>query len=787
MFCAHGRDFLTEEHMAKRKLTSFVIIIAALALLVFSPVGALAAFDGDDVTPTEAVYYGRGALASMENGEAYLYAYDNIVKCVENTEQSASVYNGEYRLTTEELIMVYDAYRRDHTEHFWLGNEYSYNTEKIFPSYIMTGDKLSAARAEFDARVAEIISGISIGTSEFDIELYLHDLLAGMTEYVRGANAHNAYGAIVEGKAVCEGYAEALGYLLQRMGICAFMITGESVNASTGLPEGHEWCAVKIDGSFYHVDPTWNDQGETIYYAYFNLSDEQIKEDHTIDETQYPLPVCNSMAKNYFNVKGGAFSDGEYTVDNIAALLKSGSLTARVYIDGSAEAFRTWYGDNIMEIAKKCDVEGGFRYGTKYLGNECIISIVPEHVHTPTLVAAKDATCTERGNIAHYICSCGKIFDGQDAQNELTEADVFYDAIGHNYKVRTQDDEHLRSKGSCQEKWSYWLSCTRCEKSAKDDSLAQDKYFLIDKYGEHNVSKNLSTENEKHFYPCTVEGCTYREGEESCSGGEASCVSLAKCGKCGKEYGALTEHTFDMTSFAYKGTDGHAHKCTNVYCNVTDTLLPHTPGDEPTESTAQLCLDCGYIIKPAISHTEHTPRDEWEFNDSVHWKSCSGCEDMKFSEGEHRFEGCEEKCKDCDFKRINPHVLGEWQRNDTEHFRTCPCGEVEERGKHIDADDNKACDVCNKILVKSAYADIEYLQGIKNFLEKMGVLKLLNPIKERLDGALLGAGFPPTSAATLSVTIIIACAAVILIILLMIAWFALKIHFKRRRRRKNKD
>jgi len=115
------------------------------------------------------------------------------------------------------------------------------------------------------------------------------------------------------------------------------------------------------------------------------------------------------------------------------------------------------------------------------------------------------------------------------------------------------------------------------------------------------------------------------------------------------------------------------------------------------------------------------------------------------------------------------------------------CGEVEERGKHIDADDNKACDVCNKILVKSAYADIEYLQGIKNFLEKMGVLKLLNPIKERLDGALLGAGFPPTSAATLSVTIIIACAAVILIILLMIAWFALKIHFKRRRRRKNKD
>ena len=168
--------------MAKRKLTSFVIIIAALALLVFSPVGALAAFDGDDVTPTEAVYYGRGALASMENGEAYLYAYDNIVKCVENTEQSASVYNGEYRLTTEELIMVYDAYRRDHTEHFWLGNEYSYNTEKIFPSYIMTGDKLSAARAEFDARVAEIISGIGVGASEFDIELYLHDYIAGMTD-----------------------------------------------------------------------------------------------------------------------------------------------------------------------------------------------------------------------------------------------------------------------------------------------------------------------------------------------------------------------------------------------------------------------------------------------------------------------------------------------------------------------------------------------------------------------------------------------------------------------------
>ena len=165
----------------------------------------------------------------------------------------------------------------------------------------MSGAELETAKLEFENEIDNILAGITPSMSEYEKEKYLHDALALRVTYIDSENAHNAYGALVEGEAVCEGYAEALQCLLHRVGIQSFIAIGSSVNPSTGSSEGHAWNTVKIDGKYYHVDLTWNDQGSKLFRAYFNVSDAIILKDHVIDEASFPLPQCNSLDSFYEN------------------------------------------------------------------------------------------------------------------------------------------------------------------------------------------------------------------------------------------------------------------------------------------------------------------------------------------------------------------------------------------------------------------------------------------------------------------------------------------------------
>ena len=289
------------------------LTLAALCLLSVMP-----AMAGEAVSPTpyalsyaeSAEYYGRSALSNCANPTALLYAYDRLTEGVENSAVNINVYNGTDRFTKTDLKTVFDAYMRDHPEHFWVGNGYQYNyspetgiVSSVMPKYILSGSSLRTAKTAFNAAVLDMLRGITGSMSEYEREKLLHDRLAEKVVYDGSAlYAHSAYGALVQGRAVCEGYAKAFQVLLRKAGICSFIITGSGINPSTGTPEGHAWNAVRIDGKYYHVDVTWDDQGENLFYAYFNKSTSEFQEDHTIDETDYALPVCDSMDADYFTV-----------------------------------------------------------------------------------------------------------------------------------------------------------------------------------------------------------------------------------------------------------------------------------------------------------------------------------------------------------------------------------------------------------------------------------------------------------------------------------------------------
>lgn len=67
--------------------------------------------------------------------------------------------------------------------------------------------------------------------------------------YSKYPNAYNAYGCLVQHKAVCSGYTDAF----------AAIMTELNIKNGYGHSPNHIWNKVKIGKRWYHVDVTWND------------------------------------------------------------------------------------------------------------------------------------------------------------------------------------------------------------------------------------------------------------------------------------------------------------------------------------------------------------------------------------------------------------------------------------------------------------------------------------------------------------------------------------------------
>lgn len=109
-----------------------------------------------------------------------------------------------------------------------------------------------------------------------------------------------------------------------------------------------------------------------------------------------------------------------------------------------------------------------------------------------------------------------------------------------------------------------------------------------------------------------------------------------KCDVCGKMFDKdgkeitapatlpLVAHTWDTTKWL-ANKDGHYREC--KVCGIAGDVTAHTPGAEATETTPQTCTVCGYIIKPATSHKEHT-KGNLMSDATSHWYACTGCSEQ---------------------------------------------------------------------------------------------------------------------------------------------------------------
>ena len=185
-------------------------------------------------------------------------------------------------------------------------------------------------------------------------------------------------------------------------------------------------------------------------------------------------------------------------------------------------------------------------------------------------------------------------------------------------------------------------------------------------------------------------------------------VCERRCLTCGYEQiDRYREHQHYYTDDWSSGSTTHWKEC--YYCKEVnqDTVADHTFDDwtitkEPTTtetgSRERTCSICKYKQEETIPVHEHSYGD-WQKDETQHWKECS-CGD-KTEVGNHTFDdwtitkeptttetGSRERtCSICKYKQeetipVHEHSYGDWQKDETQHWKECSCGDKTEVGNH---------------------------------------------------------------------------------------------------------
>ncbi len=240
---------------------------------------------------------------------------------------------------------------------------------------------------EIQEKVSEVIGEIitddmSEQQKELAINKYLcdtitydEDALANAEEndfmYVDSQfnDSFNAYGALLNGKCVCAGYAAAFKLLATEAGLESIVVTG--------FLDGdlaHAWNKVKIDGEWQIVDVTNNDS-EFIYNALLNLPS-SVGDRILVEDKEYMLDkaiadyVGESDDNEFYHITDSYFPIKEIAANLAKELEKNGTATLRTEYDLNDNDFYD-VADAVYEImGDDIDLYGYYWLGVIYLTTE---------------------------------------------------------------------------------------------------------------------------------------------------------------------------------------------------------------------------------------------------------------------------------------------------------------------------------------------------------------------------------------------------------------------------------
>ncbi len=306
-------------------------------------------------------------------------------------------------------ITVAKAYRalcNDFPQYYWMPVSYyitikdgkvavAFKRNDTEDGYGYTKEEIEDNKEEVEDAIDRIVSKALKAENDFEKEVIIHDMLCKTVTYDSELGSdvgaiYSIYGALINGHAVCEGYARAFKLLCQSAGLECILVTGDSKGV------GHLWNMVKLENEWYHVDVTWDDLKEEPHHTYLNLTTLEIRADHDIDITyndadislisqgnsfNFSIPDAKSTKYNYYIQKGLVINEDPVNpvAEEIVKRFKAGYTHAEFLFANEtvAEDFKTNYETYVVEIQNKC-VEKTLRVKFKlkslsFPSNTCVI------------------------------------------------------------------------------------------------------------------------------------------------------------------------------------------------------------------------------------------------------------------------------------------------------------------------------------------------------------------------------------------------------------------------------
>lgn len=191
------------------------------------------------------------------------------------------------KASTEEVLVE---------EIYWMD---PYDTSMILEAYQTGNENLLTNPMDVEVlhKCIEIISEvITEDMTDYEKELAIHDYIIEHADYDENAliysdwftqYADQPYGTLIDGNAICLGYASSFKLLLNMLGIECLFIKGDVYDTYVY----HAWNLVKLGTNWYAVDVTWDDpvNQHTVSHKYFNVTDTVlINSGHHLTHNGYP-------------------------------------------------------------------------------------------------------------------------------------------------------------------------------------------------------------------------------------------------------------------------------------------------------------------------------------------------------------------------------------------------------------------------------------------------------------------------------------------------------------------
>lgn len=242
-----------------------------------------------------------------------------------------------------------------------------------FTYYDLTEEEIREMKAALAAKIAEITALVPADADIWEKARLVHDELIRRVSYdqsLKLPHCHDAYGALVNGMAVCSGYASAFSTIMAVLGERCPMVVSDT----------HAWNRIGARTFEDFIDVTWDDldlkdgQGhDYIHYSFFGLTREEVEavDAHVIEggANAYTNYLSDPITFNYCGHEGYRFAsyDESKIINALAAQLEAGKNILMLRFDNPADFARAaawWNGDSeeLSRILSAAGLQGQYLY-----------------------------------------------------------------------------------------------------------------------------------------------------------------------------------------------------------------------------------------------------------------------------------------------------------------------------------------------------------------------------------------------------------------------------------------